>query len=147
MTDVTPADVLAVGQLLAEYAFRNDHGQADRLHELVVKDYRSSGPMGDMVGREALAAWGAQRIKNPAQVRHVLSNLRVFRNEADVLGSTCYYVAFRDSGANPSSPASMGEYHDTYAEVDGELRLASRTVVPVFADASAPRPTVTGGKP
>lgn len=144
MTDVTSEQVLAVQQLVAEYAFRNDHGQADRLHELVVEDYRSSGPMGDMVGREALASWGAKRVQNPSQVRHVLSNVRVFRNEAGALASTAYYVAFRDSGSNPASPASMGEYHDTYAEVDGGLLLASRTVVPVFADANAPRPTVGG---
>ena len=147
MSDVTTADILAVQQLVAEYAFRNDHGQADRLHELVTEDYRSTGPMGEMVGREALAAWGAKRVQVPAQVRHVLSNVRVFRDEAGALASTSYYVAFRDSGANPASPASMGEYHDTYAEVDGVLHLASRTVVPAFADPGAPRPNVAGGKP
>lgn len=145
MSNVTIEQVLAVQQLVAEYAFRNDHGQADRLHELVVEDYVSTGPMGEMVGREALRSWGAKRVQNPSQVRHVLSNVRVFRDEVGRLASTSYYVAFRDSGANPASPASMGEYHDTYTEVDGEFRLASRTVTPVFSDASAPRPTVAQG--
>lgn len=142
MSDVTIEQVIAVQQAVAEHAFRNDHGQADRLHELVVEDYRSTGPMGEMVGRAALAAWGAKRVLNPSQVRHVVSNVRVFREEDGALASTSYYVAFRDSGANPASPASMGEYHDTWVEVDGRLLLARRTVVPVFADAAAPRPSV-----
>ena len=139
---ITPDEALKVQQLLAEYAFRNDHGQADKLHELVTEDYRSTGPMGEMVGREALAAWGAKRIQNPAKVRHVLANIRVFRGDDGVLAATSYYVAFRDSGSNPASPASMGEYHDTFAELDGELLLASRAVDAVFADPNAPRPNV-----
>lgn len=135
-------DVRAVHQLLAEYAYRNDHGQADKLHELVTENYVSSGPMGEMAGREALAAWGAKRVQNPSQVRHILSNIRVFREEDGTLAATSYYVAFRDSGKNPASPASVGEYHDTYALIDGELRLSSRTVYPVFTDPNAPRPNV-----
>ena len=141
---VTANDVVEVSQLIFELGFRNDHS-ADTMHELVAEDYTSTGPMGGMNGREALADWGAKRITNPSQVRHVLSNVRVF--EADgVLCATTYYVAFRDSGYNPAVPASMGEYHDTFTRVDGKLRFASRHVVPVFVNAEAPRPQIGGSR-
>jgi hypothetical protein len=141
---VTASDYFEVCQLVFELGFRNDH-RADTMHELVAEDYTSTGPMGGMNGRAALAAWGAKRVTNPSQVRHVVSNVRVF--EADgVLSAISYYVAFRDSGANPGVPASMGEYHDTFTRVDGELRFASRKVVPVFVNADAPRPEIGGAK-
>jgi 3-phenylpropionate/cinnamic acid dioxygenase small subunit len=141
MSQVTPEQALAVQQLIHEYGFRNDHQQADRLHELVTDDYTSTGPMGSMEGRAALKAWGEARLSNPSQVRHVLSNVRVFAEDG-VLKATSYYVAFRDTGANPAVPASMGEYHDTFAEVDGTLLLASRDIVPVFTNPDAPRPVI-----
>lgn len=145
MNAPTPEQALAVQQLVHEYGFRNDHGQADRLHELVTEDYVSTGPMGTMEGREALKAWGEARLSNTSQVRHVLSNLRVYLEDG-VLKATSYYVAFRDTGANPAVPASIGEYHDTFAEVDGELRLAARAVVPVFSNPDAPRPVIKVAK-
>ncbi|TWG94999.1 SnoaL-like protein [Nocardioides sp. J9] len=145
MSTPTPEQALAVQQLVHEYGFRNDHGQADRLHELVTEDYTSTGPMGTMNGREALRTWGRARLSNTSQVRHVLSNLRVFVEDG-VLRATSYYVAYRDTGANPAVPASVGEYHDTFAVVDGELRLAAREVVPVFTNPDAPRPVIGAPK-
>lgn len=140
---VSTAERLAVLALVAEYAWRNDHGMADRLHELVTEKYTSHGPMGTMDGREALRAWGAKRVVNPSQVRHVVSNTRVFREDGE-LRATSYYVVFRDTGAQPSIPASMGEWHDRF-EFDGdELLLAERNIVPVFANPDAPRPVVGG---
>ena len=56
------------------------------------------------------------------------------------------YVAFRDSGANPGVPASMGEYHDTFTRVDGTLLFASREVRPIFVNADAPRPQIGDAK-
>lgn len=137
-------DVVEVTQLIFELGFRNDHS-ADTMYELVAEDYSSTGPMGDMNGRAALAAWGAKRVTNPSQVRHVLSNVRVFEVDG-VLSATTYYVAFRDSGDNPAVPASMGEYHDTFTRVDGALRFASRRVVPVFVNTEAPRPQIGGSR-
>lgn len=145
MTNVTPEQALAVQQLIHEYGFRNDHGQADRLHELVTEDYTSTGPMGAMEGRAALKAWGEARLSNTSQVRHVLANIRVFAEDG-VLKATSYYIAFRDTGANPAVPASMGEYHDTFATVDGTLLLAARDIVPVFTNPDAPRPVIGGAK-
>lgn len=145
MTRVSAEQALAVQHLIHEYGFRNDHQQADRLHELVTEDYTSTGPMGSMEGRAALKAWGEARLSNTSQVRHVLSNVRVFA-EAGVLKATSYYIAFRDTGANPAVPASVGEYHDTFAEVEGTLLLASREIVPVFTNPEAPRPVIGGSK-
>lgn len=141
---VTANDFFEVSQLIFDFGFRNDHS-ADTMHELVTDDYASTGPMGGMSGRTALAEWGAKRVTNPSQVRHVLSNVRVFEVDG-VLKATSYYIAFRDSGENPALPASMGEYHDTFARVDDRLLLASRDIVPVFANPDAPRPVVGGSK-
>jgi hypothetical protein len=141
---ITANDHLEVARLVLELGYRNDHS-ADTMHELVAEDYTSTGPMGGMDGRAALAAWGAKRVTNPSRVRHVLSNVRVFEDDG-VLCATSYYVAFRDSGANPAVPASMGEYHDTFTRVDGTLLFASRRVVPVFVNADAPRPDIGGAR-
>jgi SnoaL-like domain len=141
VSTVTTEERLAVLALVAEHAWRNDHGQADRLWELVTEKYTSDGPMGTMAGRDALRAWGAKRVLNPSKVRHVISNTRVFREDGD-LRATSYYVAFRDTGTNPSIPASMGEYHDRFELVDGEWLLAERNIVPVFVNPDAPRPVI-----
>jgi hypothetical protein len=142
VSTVTTEERLAVLALVAEHAWRNDHGQADRLWELVTEDYTSDGPMGTMIGREALRAWGAKRVLNPSQVRHVVSNTRVFRGEDGELRATSYYVVFRDSSAQPSTPASVGEWHDRFELVDGEWLLAERNIKPVFVNPDAPRPVI-----
>ncbi|WP_165966744.1 nuclear transport factor 2 family protein [Actinomadura sp. 7K507] len=139
---VSTEDRLAVMALLSEHAFRNDHGQADTLWELFTENCRSEGPMGTMVGREAIRQWGVKRLSNPSKVRHVLGNVRVFWNDGR-LCSTSYYVAFRDTHANAATPASVGEYHDTFDNADGEWLIAARRVVPVFTNADAPRPAVS----
>ncbi|WP_182909262.1 nuclear transport factor 2 family protein [Microbispora sp. H13382] len=141
MTSVSTEDRLAVMALLAEHAYRNDHGLTDTLWELYGEKCRSEGPMGTMVGRDAIRQWGIRRLGNPSKVRHVLSNIRVFWSEGR-LCATSYYVAFRDTHANAATPASVGEYHDTFEKVGDEWLLAERRVVPVFTNADAPRPVV-----
>ena len=103
---ITANEHLEVVRLVLELGYRNDHS-ADTMHELVAEDYTSTGPMGGMDGRAALAAWGVKRVTNPSQVRHVLSNVRVFEDDG-VLGATSYYVAFRDSAPTRPSRRAWG---------------------------------------
>lgn len=141
---ITAHDHLEILQLIHELGYRNDHS-ADTMWELVTEDYASTGPMGSMNGRESLKAWGAKRITNPSQVRHVLTNTRVFEHDGQVR-ATSYYTAYRDSGENPAIAASVGEYHDTFAQVDGQWKFAAREVRPVFVNADAPRPDLGASK-
>lgn len=137
----------AIEGLIAEYHWRLDHGHADTLHELVTENYTSQGPMGLMEGREAIKAWGARRVTQDAGVsRHFTGGTRLWF-DGDVLRGVTYYQTFRSTLADPTHPASVGEFHQSFAQEDGEWKVASRDVVTLFggAAAAAHAATVTGG--
>ena len=137
---------VAIDQLIAEYHYLLDHGRADELHTLVTSDYVSHGPMGVMEGREALRAWGARRVTQDAgEVRHFVGGTSL-REEDGLLRGVTYYQTFRSTLADPTHPASVGEFHQTFRREDGAWRIASRDVVTLFggANAAAHAARVTG---
>lgn len=147
-TQVDAQTRAAVEQLIAEYHWRLDHGQADTLHELVTGDYTSQGPMGLMEGREAIKAWGARRVTQDAgEVRHFTGGTRL-RWADGVLHGVTYYQTFRSTMEDPTHPASVGEFHQTFAQEDGVWLVRSRDVVTVFggATAAAHAKKVAGGE-
>ncbi|MCL2482887.1 MAG: nuclear transport factor 2 family protein [Propionibacteriaceae bacterium] len=126
-----------IEQLVFEHSWRMDHGHADQVWELFTEDAVSEGPMGTMVGRQAIKEWGARRVTIAAGlVRHVFGGMRLAW-VGSVLCGTTYYMAFRDSSPDPLVPASMGEFQDEYAQVDGRWRIRKRTVVPILGTANA----------
>lgn len=134
---VEPTTRAAVEQLITEFLWRLDHGQADRLWELYTEDGVSDGPMGRMEGREQIAAWGAQRVTAPASVgRHHIGGVRLAWDGEELTGCT-QYVTYREQTENPLVPASVGEFQERYRLVDGEWRFASRTIVPIFGGTNA----------
>jgi len=127
----------AVEGLVAEYHWRLDHCQADTLHELVTADYTSQGPMGLMQGREAIRSWGARRVTQDAgEVRHFTGGTRLWW-DGDVLRGVTYYQTFRSTLADPTQPASVGEFHQSFAREDDGWKIASRDVVTLFGGANA----------
>lgn len=136
----TPVDAetrVAIDQLLAEYNLLLDHGRADELWTLVAEDFVSHGPMGVMEGREALKAWGARRVTQDAgEVRHFTGGTSL-RWEDGVLHGVTYYMTFRSTLPEPTHPASVGEFHQTFIQVDGAWKVRSRDVVAVFGGANA----------
>ncbi|WP_110239441.1 nuclear transport factor 2 family protein [Nocardioides gilvus] len=136
-TPVDAATRVAIDQLLAEYNFLLDHGRADELWTLVAEEFVSHGPMGVMDGRDALKAWGARRVTQDAgEVRHFTGGTSL-RWEDGALTGVTYYMTFRSTLPEPTHPASVGEFHQTFVEVDGVWKIRSRDVVAVFGGANA----------
>ena len=127
----------AIEQLVTESVWRLDHGHADRLWELYTEDGTSDGPMGQMAGHAQLRAWGEKRAAAPQTVgRHHLSGIRLAWVDDELTGYI-QYSTYRDSSENPLVPASIGEFHEVYRQVDGEWRYASRKIVPLFGGMNA----------
>lgn len=137
MTDVCLKTRLAIEQLVTELLWRLDNGQADRMWELYAEDAISEGPMGTMTGSNAIKAWGEKRVKTPAgKNRHFIGGIRLSWVDGQLHGCV-QYMTFRESMENPLVPASVGEFHEVYTQVDGQWKIARRKVVPLFGGANA----------
>lgn len=137
MTEIDVATRVQIEQLVAEHHWLLDHGRADLLHTLYTEDAVSTGPLGTMEGRDAIRAWGERRVtQSGGVVRHLSGGTRL-SVEDGVLRGTTYYLTFRDSSPDPLLPASVGEFREEYANVDGRWLIRRREIVPVFGAANA----------
>jgi hypothetical protein len=136
---VTPELRLAIQALTSEHAWRLDHGSANTLHELYAEDGALLGlPPEDLIGREAIRAWGAARVKLPRVSRHVETNHRLEWRDG-VLHGTLYASVYRDEqpdaahglGAH-TAPLMVGDYLDTYVLQDGRWLIARRAIIRAF---------------
>lgn len=137
---VTPELRLAIQALTHEHAWRLDHGGADTLHELYAEEGALLGlPPADLIGREAIRAWGAARVKLPRVSRHVETNHRLEWRDG-MLHGTLYASVYRDEqpaaahgglGAD-TTPLMVGDYLDTYVLRDGQWLIARREIRRAF---------------
>lgn len=121
---------LAIQALTAEHAYRLDHGASDTLHALYTADGELLGlPPQDLVGRQAIADWGAARVKLPRVSRHVETNHRLWWGD-DGLHGTLYASVYRSESAeaNDTTPLMVGDYEDLYALEDGQWRIRRRVI-------------------
>lgn len=125
---------LAIQALTAEHAYRLDHGQADTIYELYAPDGELLGlPPRDLIGSEALAAWGAERVKLPRTSRHVETNHRLVWDEGTLKGTLCTTVYRSDSeDTTKTAPFMVGDYEDEYIQRDGEWRILRRVIRRAF---------------
>lgn len=125
---------LAIQALTAEHAYRLDHGQADILHELYSEDGEMLGlPPRDLIGREALAAWGAERVKLARTSRHVETNHRLMWVDGELKGTLCATV-YRSDGPDTSetAPFMVGDYEDDFVQENGEWKIRRRVIRRAF---------------
>jgi ketosteroid isomerase-like protein len=128
---------VAIEQLIAELLWRLDHGRADTTWELYTEDAVSTGPLGDMAGRDAIKEWGQRRAKITGVVgRHHVAGIRLAWEGNELHGWT-QYVTYRDSSENPLVPASVGEFREVYRKVDGIWKIARRHIAPIFGGPNA----------
>jgi len=134
---VTPELRLAIQALTNEHAWRLDHGAADTLWQLYAEDGALVGlPPEDLLGREALRAWGAKRVKLPRVSRHVETNHRL-EWRGGVLHGTLYASVYRDEcverpDATETTPLMVGDYFDTYVQKNGQWLIARREIRRAF---------------
>lgn len=134
---VDAATRVEIEQLISELLYRLDHDRADTTWELYTDDAETIGPLGPMVGRDAIRAWGATRARQTGIVgRHMIGGVRLAW-EGEELTGTVAYLTFRDSSADVLRPASVGEFRERYRRVDGRWLFSRREIVPVFGGANA----------
>lgn len=137
MREVDVATRVAIEQLVTELLWRLDHGEADTTWELYTEDAVSTGPLGNMDGREAIKAWGERRAKITGVVgRHLIGGIRLAWEGEELHGWT-QYLTFRDSSENPLMPASVGEFREVYRKVDETWKIARRDIAPIFGGTNA----------
>jgi hypothetical protein len=137
MADIDVETRVAIEQLVSELLWRLDHGRADTTWELYTQDAVSTGPLGEMNGRDAIRSWGAKRATLTGVVgRHHIGGIRLAWVDG-VLTGTVAYQTFRDSSPDPLVPASVGEFREEYRQVDGRWLIARREIVPIFGGANA----------
>lgn len=116
--------------LTVEHAYRLDHGMADMLHELYTHDGELLGlPPQDLIGREAIKAWGAGRVLLARTSRHVETNHRVVWN-AGVLTCTLLATVYRSDTEDMTNtkPFMIGDYEDIYEREDGQWKIRQRII-------------------
>jgi hypothetical protein len=133
---VSPEVRAEIEALVAEHAWLVDHGQADRIHELYVADGRLLGIGPDLVGRDAIAAYGRERGNMTGRTaRHICGNMRlVALNDGRIRGTVAHTLYRHDgSGKGLPEPMAVGDYEDVYVrDTAGRWRFAERRVVVVF---------------
>lgn len=144
MTTVDSDTRCAIEALVAEHAYRVDHNQSDRVHELYTEDGSLTGlATMNLPTLDAIREWGRERVKDSdTVVRHIQSNLRL-RWEDGVLRGRLYYQMLRGDSQDTSNaaPVSMGEFDDEYAQVDGRWRIRKRVITRYFFTPPATAPS------
>lgn len=136
MGDILLEDRLAVQDLLTEFAWRVDHGAADRVADLFTEDAVIETPMFKLDGRAAIAKQFGERAKDTSRVsRHIWTNLRLTRQDDGSLLAQSGAQTYMANGDAPLAPADrvVGDSIDVVVkDADGVWRFASRRLVIAF---------------
>jgi len=134
----------AIESLLAELAYRLDHGLADQAVALFTDEAVFASPAVTLRGGAELAAGFQMRARQTHVTRHLHSNLRVMAEGADRASATVVLTVYRADGPDRGAPRPflVADCQDVYQRgADGHWRFAARTITPVFV--AQPRPTAT----
>ena len=134
---VSQSDYIELSRLVIEHTYRNDSGRPDTVHELYAEDGVLELQGTTLRGRQAIAEWGRQLVKNPPWriIRHVCGNMRFVADGPDAAEGitilTVYMVA--GPGSATTLPLQVGEDHDRFVRTPDGWRLASRRWVELFS--------------
>ena len=139
MTD--PLLRLEIEALIAEFAWRIDRGDPATVADLFTPDGRYGRNSGERsVGRDAIRAAYAARAGRRAgagvrTARHLFTNLRLERLDAESAAGSCILLLFAADGPppHPATPLLVQDYDDTYRRIGGRWLFASRSVTKIFA--------------
>jgi hypothetical protein len=125
--------------LVNEYAWRIDHGHADRLHELYTDDGCFEALDIRCIGRKELQRWGVARAQMQHRTtRHVFTNMRLlFDGEDRICGTVIITLYRRDSAPlGPADLIAVGDYNDVYVRSNGEWLIHERKLNLIFQSTS-----------
>lgn len=133
---IAPDVRLAIEALVAEHAWMIDHGEAARIAELFTEDGRLTGLGPDLIGRDAIEAWGAARAAMTERTsRHVCTNLRLVPRGEGLVEGHAILTVFRHDGSEAGRPLpfAVADYADIYRlGDDGHWRFGERNLTTVF---------------
>lgn len=139
MIDET-SERLAIEALVAEFAWRIDHGEAARVPELFTQDGRFAVPGSAVEGQDQLTEAFSARERQSHTTRHVCTNLRLEILAEDRARGTVLVTLYRHDRERLGElmPFAVNDYEDRYERgVDERWRFAERCVVPIFTRPAA----------
>lgn len=137
MTPVEQAVARAgIEALIAEFAWRVDHGESGRVAELFMADGWYGRDTGERsAGRAEIARAYADRTgRGERTARHIFTNLRLTFVSADEATGECILLLFAADGRPPlpAEPMLVQDYLDRYRRIDGRWLFASRETRRIF---------------
>jgi 3-phenylpropionate/cinnamic acid dioxygenase small subunit len=141
---LTAEDRFEIQDLYARYAYTFDDADADAWSALFTPDGRFAPPgVEPVIGTTALRAFVASRSSDMPGMRHVIANVLIEADGADVRGRA-YFVCYRLDGDGSFRLRNFGRYFDKLARSDGSWRFAVRDVVSELATNLVDAPFVFG---
>jgi 3-phenylpropionate/cinnamic acid dioxygenase small subunit len=126
---LTVQDRLEIQDLYVRYAYTFDDADADGWSALFMPDGRFAPPgVEPVVGTEALRAFVANRSSDSPGMRHVIANVLIEADGANVTGRA-YFVCYRLDGDGGFRLRNFGRYVDKLDRHDGSWRFAVRDIV------------------
>ena len=128
---VTFSERAAIEQLLSNFAWHADRGEGVSLAELFMPDGTLVVGGQELHGRERIAADCHRRgLGSTRKTRHVWSNLRITRREADTLETTAIQLTIEQT--DPSLPDAQVRVNDLFdtlrQDPQGAWRFARRVI-------------------
>jgi ketosteroid isomerase-like protein len=121
----------AIEVLLTEFAYRVDHGQADRVHELFTVDATLATPAFVLNGRDEIEARFKARAQDTARrTRHFWSNLKLSREGGAIVAITNALTVVAPEGAAPILMG--GSSRDVCVRRDAGWAFQSRALTIIF---------------
>ncbi|WP_158764807.1 nuclear transport factor 2 family protein [Terricaulis silvestris] len=121
----------AIEALLTEFAYRVDHGQADRVHELFTPDATLSTPAFVLKSRDEIEERFKARAKDTSRrTRHFWSNLHLSREGETIVAVTNAMTVVAPEGVAPLMMG--GSSRDVCVERDGRWAFQSRALTMIF---------------
>jgi hypothetical protein len=127
-----PSEYIELEQLLSDSCAWGDHGEAaDWVLNLCTEGFTLRGPGVDL-NREQFAHWIALRAEAPFETRHQFTNLRIRSVQGDVIDIEWLECVHRRDEGSDITIRTVGDIADRWVRTPDGLRLAARTITPVF---------------
>lgn len=126
------ADEAAVATLLAEWAYRLDHGHGREAAELLTETSLILGLGPDSLDVDGFRQWADLRAADNRRTHHQLSNLRYQAQPDGRITGTAYVTLYVLDGQRSTPHVEfVGEYIDVVVRTPAGLRFERRHIIPM----------------
>lgn len=120
-------------ELIMEFCRRADEGRGEAIAELFTSDATVEAPHFNLVGRDEIHHWFAERAKPGARLaRHIVTNLRVVADGEDAVTVEAYQIVLVKTPDASAARAAVGTTRDRILFADDRPLFTSRTLVVDF---------------